>query len=1384
MSKVHRFVLIVLTLVGGVVWAAGTRPAAADPSPNPNPLTPVVVEPGWQLTHTYSVSTPQGAHYNPQDQLVYVTRRISGSSGGLYRINADGTTTQMAVGDRPAAVLVDADDGDIFFSEDYGGYLYRHGFSDPIPGRSTWVSGLHSGDDDPIGMAIAPNDYTGQVLTPGQAIVVDRGYSGVDEIWRWSPDTAEGEVQLYTDSSSGGTLVDPLDITVTANAIYLVDGKEGSNGAIYQLLDGENPDAITLQQVATSVTLIDPYGIAAAPNGDLLVAEASTDKIMRLNPATGEMTDVVTGFAGLFWVAVDMSPDGRTLVVTDYTGNLVYVFEQTILAVNDTSDAADANLSDGRCDSDLGAAGDQCTLRAAIEEANTRPGLDTISFNLPVTGTLSIQPTSALPTVTEAAVIDGSTQPGAICPRPVVEVDGSLAGAGVDGLTLVASGNTVRGLVINRFSGNGLTIPAGSHNNVITCNFIGTDATSVFDLGNGGHGISIDQSQGNVIGGTAAGDGNVLSGNEGDGIYIANTFAPGNQVLGNKIGTDATGTSAVGNANHGVELLAAADNTIGGVAAGAGNAIATNGVDGIHIEHLYSTGNHIEGNFIGFGVDMFGPFAMGNGDDGIEVVDAPQNTIGGAVSGAGNVISANARNGIYVNGATASDTVIQGNFIGTDPTGTAGLGNGWRGLWIADAANNQIGGATSAARNVIADNTFQGILISGQTATGNRIEGNYVGVDTSGVVALGNGDSFFPEAGITLGGSDNIIGGVAPGVGNVISGNYGDGIYLYGANQQVQGNLIGTDATGTAALGNSYNGLWLVGAEYALIGGTTAEARNVISGNGEAGLEMTNGSHDNLVQGNTIGANVTGTAALANGEDGVAIGYECINNTIGGVAAGAGNLISGNTMDGVFIYNGAIDNVVQGNLIGTEISGTAALGNGNRGVAIVEADGNTIGGSETGAGNVISGNGWSGVAMTDYADNNVIQGNYIGTDAAGTAAVPNQGKGVYIYLSISNVIGGATPGAGNVISGNMDDGVYAAYMVYGPSVQGNFIGTDASGALDLGNGGRGVVIVDADYSWIGGVEAGAGNVIANNGGSGVEIFQMFGNGTTHNRAMHNAIYNNDGLGIDLGGDGVTANDEGDADTGANDLQNYPVLSAAVVNSDGTTTVEGQLAGAVGATFTLDFYASTACDASNYGEGELYLGTATVTTAANGKATVWAQLPAATTAGQSVTATATDAAGNTSEFSACVAVLPNVLTSPGFEGGPGVGWTESAVGIISTVRPHGGTYSAEECGVDNCVEYVEQLVTIPVDGRLSFWWQMISLDSTTTAYDYLRVQLYNTNGQLLATVRTLNNTGPRNRWRQETINLAPAAGQTVWLRFTTTTNGSLPTVFFVDDVSLR
>jgi hypothetical protein len=427
-----------------------------------------------------------------------------------------------------------------------------------------------------------------------------------------------------------------------------------------------------------------------------------------------------------------------------------------------------------------------------------------------------------------------------------------------------------------------------------------------------------------------------------------------------------------------------------------------------------------------------------------------------------------------------------------------------------------------------------------------------------------------------------------------------------------------------------------------------------------SGIHISNStSQNNVIAGNFIGTDPTGTVARPN-SGGVFLENGPSNNTIGGTTPAARNLISGNGFIGVTIQGNT--NIVQGNLIGTDITGTLAVGNSSRGVNVQTGTGTLIGGTTVAARNIISGNtNASGVDTFASGSALTVQGNFIGTDVTGTVALPNTGGDGIDINTNNNVIGGSTttPGTppGNLISANGINGVKVAG---GSSslIQGNLIGTDVTGTQPLGNHGTGITITDnggngSIGNTIGGTSAGQGNIIAFNGvppcsgnSQGIEVATA---PNINNAILGNSIFSNAGIGIDLFGGTqttcfVTANDSCDADTGPNNLQNYPTLTSAASNGT-NTTIQGTLNSAASTTFRVEFFANDTCDPSGNGQGQTFIGSTSVTTD-SGCSTPINAMVAGNFGGKDVTATATDPNNNTSEFSNCVLVsAPTPTPSP-------------------------------------------------------------------------------------------------------------------------------------------
>jgi CSLREA domain-containing protein len=409
-----------------------------------------------------------------------------------------------------------------------------------------------------------------------------------------------------------------------------------------------------------------------------------------------------------------------------------------------------------------------------------------------------------------------------------------------------------------------------------------------------------------------------------------------------------------------------------------------------------------------------------------------------------------------------------------------------------------------------------------------------------------------------------------------------------------------------------------------------ALAINGFTGPGAAAILLAAGSASSEVTGNHIGVNVDGDEAAAPANY-FGVRVESDGNTIGGTAPDDGNVISGNSAPGIYLFD-ASDNVVEGNLIGTDITGTAQIANlGGVGIQGSEASQNRIGGTTPGARNVISGNLTHQVALNLGPTSNSVVGNYIGTTMDGTAAlVPeNSAKGVYLYFAgTGNAIGGAGS-EGNVISG-LGAGVHV-YSSSDTVVRGNLIGTDLEAADAIGNVSYGVLVEESDPVTIGGTNPGEGNVIANTTeGPGILVPGDY-TSTTRVVIEHNSIDENFGLGIDLGDDGdVTENDLSDEDTGPNTLQNFPDLEVATA-----TSVSGTLESAANQEYTVELFRVSDCDSSGYGEGALFLAEVAVDTDGSGTTNFVADIPFQEAG--SVTATAIHSSGNTSEFSDCIEI---------------------------------------------------------------------------------------------------------------------------------------------------
>jgi hypothetical protein len=529
---------------------------------------------------------------------------------------------------------------------------------------------------------------------------------------------------------------------------------------------------------------------------------------------------------------------------------------------------------------------------------------------------------------------------------------------------------------------------------------------------------------------------------------------------------------------------------------------------------------------------------------------------------------------------------------------------------------------TIVTNNVTIDGSNAGVILDGSN-TPTDTDGLVI-ENASNVVIKGLQILYFPDDGIELrGGSNNTIGGMNDPPGgtcsgdcNLISGNGTHAVTIrYGGTMSntVKGNYIGTDASGTVAIGNTGDGVSISdGAQYNIVGGTNTTPGggcsgecNLISGNGpdytDHGVGIgDSGTTNNVVKGNYIGTNVSGTAAIANAGSGVSLGTQY--NVVGGNTVGERNLISGNDNCGVGIYQSlAMSNTVIGNYIGTDASGTAALGNGYQGVWVsYGAKYNVIGGDTASERNLISGNGSDGVLIRYSGTmHNTVIGNYIGTDANGAVAVPNGSTGVAIRDSAGyNVIGGDTAGEGNLISGNGSSGVNIRENgTMDNTIIGNYIGTDAVGTSGLGNNDDGVLL----YAGAQRNTIGLSNTIAYNDRFGVLIV---GATTLSNTITQNSIYSNTEKGIELYDGG--------------NLELFPPII--------TELLSDTVSGVAPPNSTVEVFSDSG------DEGRVFEGSTTADATSHFTFNKPSDL-----AGPHTTATATDVDGNTSEFSTAYSV---------------------------------------------------------------------------------------------------------------------------------------------------
>ncbi|MEM1081674.1 MAG: right-handed parallel beta-helix repeat-containing protein, partial [Pseudomonadota bacterium] len=734
------------------------------------------------------------------------------------------------------------------------------------------------------------------------------------------------------------------------------------------------------------------------------------------------------------------------------------------------------------------------SLRAAIQAANasnSAPHL--IQFNLSGDAPYVINLDSALPTLGRTIAIDGGSL--WVDGRPGVHLDGSELSVG-SGITINsnANGSSVIALAITGFPQHGIT-SQGDDIRIDGCH-IGVAPDGITVIGNGQ--IGVHSLGDRAVIGSGFTIGNLISGNTSYGISISGG-ADSSIIRGNRIGSNIDGSVALPNGAGGIFADASSYVQVGGDTLGEGNLISGNAGYGMVFNDNASNWV-VQGNTIG--LSLAGTVPLSNLDGGV-LVRGPDHQFGGSSAFARNVISGNGGSGVLLSHGT-NDVVLLGNYLGTDASGTTAVGVQQYGIRTSGTVLDcRIGVGQAGGDNLISGNERFGIALSDEVS-GCRIRGNHIGTDIDGLETIPNG------VGVDLKGSENILGGSGLNEGNLISGNQLQGVVLSGNDQLVVGNWIGLDVTGQSVLPNGASGVRAIDAVEARIG--LPGVANVIAGNYGHGVSVNSGSRDLIIRGNRIGVDPSGALALGNAQSGVRLAGQ--GHQLGGDRIEDRNQISANGQSGVVVD--ADETIVTGNWIGTDSGGTERLGNGESGIRVIGGTDLQIGGLGAGMGNLISGNGSDGITLSNGTAGALIRQNQIGTDAFGVGSLGNHWNGISISGK-GHVIGGVETLARNLISGNELNGLLMRGIHH--DVQGNYIGTNTTGFQSLGNGGYGVRMMGTQHVLLGGDLKDHGNLISGNGRGvsleqGARWNQVFNNIIGLN-VMQNSGMDNPGSGIQI-----------------------------------------------------------------------------------------------------------------------------------------------------------------------------------------------------------------------------------------------------------------------------
>lgn len=690
---------------------------------------------------------------------------------------------------------------------------------------------------------------------------------------------------------------------------------------------------------------------------------------------------IVTDISRIFFFGIKYRSRVQKLVLF-FCFSYALSFSATYVVDNIASDVDDGIYTVGNL-----------TLREAVNLANAGAGGDVINFNLGGAGPYTITLNSSLTITTNSLTINGFSETGASANttvlfsgsalNPIYKVVLSNSGPVLSAFVVSGNYNTIKGFVIPNFgdgpaaSSNDIAINISGNFNQISGNYIGVGTDGATKAIYTAYGISISGANNNIGDGTPAGV-NLISGMNafiigGGGILITGAAATANTIKGNLIGLQKDGVSLIaGSQLYGISITGGATyNNIGGTNSGEGNVISGSSGRGVNLNSNYNT---VHGNIIGPTSDGMN-YISGNSQDFGIYISAANNTIGGTVSGARNIISGN---------------------------------------WNSQGEN---------------------VRITGASATGNFIKGNYIGLNSAGTDALSGIVLVDSPQGIVLitNPSQNIIGGTAVSERNIISGNNPAGIFFLSSanNNTVIGNYIGTQSDGVSALTSNFQsiGIQISTSSNNTIGGSAANYKNIIAGYTNIGINYSASGSNNLVKGNYIGVGTDGQTVPGSPVVGFSVTAQT-NSTIGGTNQGEGNIISGNSLAQIKLNTTSCNNItIKGNIIGLAADGInlpSAIG--TYGIYCGNSYNNTIGGTGTYEKNTISGNDQAGIYITNASSSsNLIKGNYIGMASNGTSSVlsSSQDYGIHITSSSNNnTIGGSLSGEFNKIAYSTADGIY------------------------------------------------------------------------------------------------------------------------------------------------------------------------------------------------------------------------------------------------------------------------------------------------------------------------------------------------------------------------